>query len=352
MAGFLNGPGPAVTAIMAANPGERNTVRRQIAVHSETFPLEQRFVISRGARTQARVIVCTITEDGHRGCGEAVPYPHYGEDEAGVQAAIEAMAEAIGGGMDREGLAEAMPAGAARNAIDCALWDIEAKISGNRAHRVACRLPPRPVTTAMTISLDDPATMAAAARAARDHSVIKVKVGTGDDVTRIHAVASSAPGARIILDANEGWTEDNLAMHLRVATEMRVALIEQPLPAGKDEMLRHIPHPVPICADESAHVAADLDDLVGRYDFVNIKLDKAGGLTEALKMRERARELGFGVMVGCMVGSSLAMAPAVLLAQEADFVDLDGPLLLARDRKHGLTYAGSVVSPPDSSLWG
>lgn len=327
-------------------------MKMQVSTQTESFALAQRFVISRGAKTEARVLTCSLGREGKEGHGECVPYPHYGEDEASVESAIKAMVQKFDGPFDRMELKEAMPAGAARNAIDCALWDLEAKISGRPAHTLACRLPPRPVTTAVSISLADPTDMADAARALADHSLIKVKVGTENDVARIHAVAGSAPRSRIILDANEGWTADNLAMHLRAAAEMRIALIEQPLPAGEDEILSSIPHPVPICADESAHVAEDLEALVGRYDFVNIKLDKTGGLTEALIMRDRAMELGFGIMVGCMVATSLSMAPAVLLAQEADFVDLDGALLLARDRRHGLTYSGSMVSPPDRSLWG
>jgi L-alanine-DL-glutamate epimerase-like enolase superfamily enzyme len=204
----------------------------------------------------------------------------------------------------------------------------------------------------VTISLGDPADMADEARAHSSQKLLKVKVGTSDDRARMHAVASAARGAEIILDANEGWDESNIREHLLLAAELHISLIEQPLPAGKDEILAHIPHPVPICADESVHTIDDLDKLCRSYDAINIKLDKTGGLTEALQMRDRARELGFGVMIGCMVGTSLAMAPAVLLAQDADWVDLDGPLLMARDRSPGLVYSGSLVSPPSPDLWG
>ena len=219
-------------------------------------------------------------------------------------------------------------------------------------HVIAGGEAPRRLTTAMTISLSDPETMAAQARAQAHRPLLKAKVGADGDIARMRAVAAAAPDSRIILDANEGWTEGNISDNLAAAASLGIALIEQPLPAGRDEMLRHIPHPVPVCADESLHTADDLDELVGCYDAVNIKLDKTGGLTAALVLRERARSLGFGVMVGCMVGTSLAMAPAVLLAQDADFVDLDGPLLLARDREPGLDYEGSLILPPEPALWG
>ncbi len=324
----------------------------KLQVVRESFPTAKPFTISRGAKTSADVITCIIEHDGHVGRGECVPYARYDESVDGVMADIEAMAEAIANGLDREALQKVLKAGAARNAIDCALWDLEAKRSGNPAFKSACRILPRPVPTAVTISLGDASDMADAARAHASQKVLKVKVGTADDRARIHAVASAAPNAEIILDANEGWTEDNIRDHLLVAAEMHIGLIEQPLPAGKDEILAHMPHPVPICADESVHTSDDLEGLFDRYDAINIKLDKAGGLTEALKMRDRGREIGFGIMVGCMLGSSLAMAPAVLLAQDADWVDLDGPLLLARDRPSPLTYTSSMVSPPDSDLWG
>lgn len=325
---------------------------RQLQAAIESFPLTRVFTISRGAKTSAEVVTCTISENGVSGHGECVPYKRYGETVEGVHAAIEAMAGAVAAGISRDELQSAMKPGAARNAVDCAMWDIEAKLTGARAYWKACKILPRPVPTAVTISLGDPADMADQARAHASQKVLKVKVGTSDDRARMHAVASAARGAQIILDANEGWSESNIREHLLLAAELHIGLIEQPLPVGHDEILAHIPHPVPICADESVHTREDLASLAGKYDAINIKLDKTGGLTEAIRMRDRARELGFGVMVGCMVGTSLAMAPAVLLAQDADWVDLDGPLLLARDRSPALVYTGSLVSPPPPELWG
>lgn len=325
---------------------------RILSVTAQAFPLAAAFTISRGSKTVAEVLTCTIKQNDHIGRGECVPYARYGETPETVREQIEAMGEAIAQGMTRQELLGAMQPGAARNAIDCALWDLEARLSGMR---VAARLgtpEPGPLETAYTITLGEPDAMAAQARQHAGRSLLKVKVGTRDDVSRIEAVAAAAPQSRIILDANEGWSEDNLARHLEAAADCGIALIEQPLPAGHDEALRRSNRKVPVCADESVHVAADLARLNGLYDAVNIKLDKAGGLTAALELRDEARRLGFGVMVGCMVASSLAMAPAVLLAQDADFVDLDGPLLLAQDRDHALSYQGSLVFPPDPTLWG
>lgn len=325
---------------------------RVISVEAERFPIAGTFTISRGSKTEAEVITCTISEDGHTGRGECVPYKRYRETMDGVREAIEAMRDRIAGGMGRTALLDAMPAGAARNAIDCALWDLEAKISGTSVATAIGAVPPSGLETAYTLSLGEPEAMAAQARANAARPLLKVKIGGDNDIARIRAVRQAAPNSRIILDANEGWTDDNIVANLAFAAEQGITLIEQPLPAGHDEILRHIAHPVPICADESVHEAKNLAALVGLYDAVNIKLDKSGGLTAALVLRDRARELGFSIMVGCMVGTSLAMAPAVLLAQGADFVDLDGPLLLARDRVPGLVYQGSLVSPPDTALWG
>ncbi|RWC64434.1 N-acetyl-D-Glu racemase DgcA [Mesorhizobium sp.] len=325
---------------------------RVISVEAERFPIAGTFTISRGSKTEAEVISCTVSEGGHIGRGECVPYKRYGETMDGVREAIEAMRDRIAGDISRSSLLEAMPAGAARNAIDCALWDLEAKLSGKPVASSVCAASPRPLETAYTLSLGEPDAMAAQAHANAARPLLKVKIGGDNDIDRIRAVRQAAPGSRLILDANEGWTDDNIVANLAFAAEQGIALIEQPLPAGQDEILRHIAHPVPICADESVHEAKNLASLIGLYDAVNIKLDKSGGLTAALVLRDRARELGFGVMVGCMVGTSLAMAPAVLLAQDADFVDLDGPLLLARDRVPGLVYQGSLVSPPDAALWG
>jgi len=325
---------------------------RVLSVSAERFPIAGTFTISRGSKTEAEVITCTITDGTVSGRGECVPYKRYGETMEAVQAAIEAIAPRIASGIDRKSLLQAMPAGAARNAVDCALWDLEAKMSGTPAWHHVSTVPPRPLETAYTLSLGTPEAMAAQARDNAGRPLLKVKIGGDNDVARIRAVTAAAPGSRLILDANEGWTEDNVEENMAIAAELGVALIEQPLPAGKDAILASIRHAVPICADESVHVADDLDSLLGLYDAVNIKLDKSGGLTAALLLRDRAQQLGFSIMVGCMVGTSLAMAPAVLLAQDAEFVDLDGPLLLARDRSPGLVYEGSLVSPPQPALWG
>jgi L-Ala-D/L-Glu epimerase len=323
-----------------------------LLVEQESWPIAGTFTISRGSKTQADVIVCTVSREGAHGRGECVPYKRYGETLQSVTAQIEAARAAIELGIGRQELQSAMPQGAARNAIDCALWDVEAKLSGEPAASLVLARAPVPVTTAVTVSLGTPGEMAAATRKLAGNPLIKVKLGGEGDAERIAAVCNAAPGARIILDANEAWTPQLLPGLMLAAARHGVALIEQPLPAGQDESLRGIPHPVPICADESAHGLHDLEKLRGIYDCINIKLDKTGGLTEALKMRDAAHGLGFSVMVGCMVGTSLGMAPAVLLAQDCEFADLDGPLILAKDREHGLTYADGNVFPPTRDLWG
>ena len=325
---------------------------RTLDIQMNSFPIAGTFTISRGAKTEAEVITCTLTEAGARGLGECVPYRRYGETMESVFAQIEAARPLIEAGISRLDLLSAMPPGAARNAVDCALWDLEAKQTGES---VTIRLglsDPQPLTTAYTISLGEPEVMAAQAREHAGRALLKVKVGTGDDESRIRAVRQAAPDAAIILDANEGWPEAVLERHLHIAAEAGVALVEQPLPAGRDALLAEIRRPLIVCADESVHHTGDLASLADRYDAINIKLDKTGGLTEALAMKAEAERLGFKIMIGCMVGTSLAMAPAVLLAQNADFVDLDGPLLLARDRDPSLRYAASLVFPPESTLWG
>lgn len=325
---------------------------RDLSVEPERFPIAGLFRISRGAKTEAEVITCTIAEGSVTGRGECVPYARYGESVASVVDQIEQFRASVTAGIDRQALRESMPPGAARNALDCALWDLEAKRSGKRVAQLIGHTAPRALVTAQTISLGSAEEMAARARENADWPLLKIKVGGADDASRIRAVAEATPKSRLIVDANEGWNENNIEENLRVAAECGVALIEQPLPAGRDAALGDIPHPVPICADESLHTTEDLHSLRGLYEAVNIKLDKTGGLTEALVLRERAHALGFSVMVGCMVGTSLAMAPAVLLAQEAEFVDLDGPLLLSRDRVPGLSYDGARVLPPTPELWG
>ncbi|ABC91130.1 probable muconate cycloisomerase I protein [Rhizobium etli CFN 42] len=325
---------------------------RTLDIQMNSFPIAGTFTISRGAKTKAEVITCTVTEEGVQGHGECVPYRRYGETMESVFAQIDAARPLVESGIASDDLLSAMPPGAARNAVDCALWDLEAKRTGQT---VATRLglaALKPLTTAYTISLGEPEVMAAQAREHAGRALLKVKVGTGDDESRIRAVRVAAPNAAIILDANEGWPEADLERHLHVAAEAGVALVEQPLPAGHDALLAEIRRPLLVCADESVHHTGDLASLADRYDAINIKLDKTGGLTEALAMKAEAERLGFSIMIGCMVGTSLAMAPAVLLAQNADFVDLDGPLLLARDREHGLRYAASLVFPPESALWG
>ncbi|CDZ43317.1 dipeptide epimerase [Neorhizobium galegae] len=325
---------------------------RHLEATIETFPIAGSFTISRGSKTEAEVITCVIRENGASGRGECVPYKRYGESLDGVMAEIEAVSDAIRAGLSRAELQRRMKPGAARNAVDCALWDLEAKLSGQRVADVIGATSRKPFVTAFTLSLGEPEAMAAEAARNAQRPLLKVKLGTEDDEARLRAVRDAAPAARIIIDANEGWTEENLSHHMAIAAETNVSLIEQPLPAGQDAALARIRRLVSVCADESVHATKDLESLRDRYDAVNIKLDKTGGLTEALAMKAQAQRLGFAVMIGCMVGSSLAMAPAVLLAQDADYADLDGPLLLSRDRPEGLRYEGSLVYPPEATLWG
>jgi L-Ala-D/L-Glu epimerase / N-acetyl-D-glutamate racemase len=323
-----------------------------LTVRHESFPLAGTFTISRGSRTQADVVVVELTEGGATGRGECLPYPHYGESVAGVVETIESLRGALARGLDRMGLQTALPPGAARNAVDCAFWDLEAKQAGCRVWDLLGRPAPRPVLTAYTLSFDTAENMGAAAAKAADRPLLKLKLAGPDNLDRIAAVRAKAPRARIILDANEGWTPAiyaDLAPHLAV---LGVGLVEQPLPAGEDQALATMQHPVPVCADESCHDRASLEALIGLYDFINIKLDKTGGLTEALALKAAAETHGLRIMVGSMVATSLSMAPALLVAQEAEVVDLDGPLLLACDRLDGLRYEGSLVHPPVPALWG
>ncbi|HVY58712.1 MAG TPA: N-acetyl-D-Glu racemase DgcA [Xanthobacteraceae bacterium] len=321
-------------------------------VSIERWPLAEAFTISRGSKTEAEVVVAEITDGQWRGRGECVPYPRYGESPAGVAALIASLSTAVANGLDRAGLQAALPAGAARNALDCALWDLEAKRSGRPVHAIAQLPPPRPAITAYTISLGAPEAMAQAAARVAHRRLLKVKLGAPGDAERIAAVRKAAPAADLIVDANEGWTADNLTDNLAACAAAGVKLVEQPLPAGHDDALRSIARPLSICADESVHTRDSLAALAGKYDAINIKLDKAGGLTEALTLLVEAERLGLSVMVGCMVSTSLAVAPALLLAGHAQFVDLDGPLLLARDRPDGLRYHDSVVQPSTRALWG
>jgi L-alanine-DL-glutamate epimerase-like enolase superfamily enzyme len=323
-----------------------------LAARIERWPIAGSFTISRGTKTEAVTVVAEFSRGGLTGRGECVPYSRYGETPEATLAALQAMQEPLSRGLDRQALQAAMPPGAARNALDCALLDLEAKTSGQRVWNLLGRPAPKASITAYTISLGAPEVMAAATARAAHRPLLKIKLGGDDDGRRIAAVRKAAPDSELIVDANEAWTSDNLEQNLRECAEARVMLVEQPLPAGQDEALKRIRRPLAVCADESVHDRASLDGLRERYDAVNIKLDKTGGLTEALAMADAAQALGFQIMIGCMVATSLAMAPAMLLAQQARFVDLDGPLLLARDRDGGLRYEGSLVYPPEAALWG
>jgi L-alanine-DL-glutamate epimerase-like enolase superfamily enzyme len=330
-----------------------NSGPRRLSARIENWPIAGSFAISRGVKTQAVVVVAELS-DGHvTGRGECVPYARYGESPEAVFDRIEGLRNAIAKGLTRQELQSALPAGAARNALDCAFWDLEAKRAGRPVHELAGFAAPKPVVTAYTISIGNPQSMADAARAAASRTLLKIKLGGPQgDSERIAAVRAAAPNSELIVDANEGWTAGNLAENLAACSQAGVTLIEQPLPAGNDTMLATVKRPIPICADESVHDRATLAGLAGRYDAINIKLDKTGGLTEALAMADEASRLGLQIMTGSMVATSLAMAPAVLVAQRARVVDLDGPLLLAKDRADGLRYDGSLVHPAVAALWG
>ena len=328
---------------------------RILRLYEETFPIAGSFTISRGSRTEIHVMVAEITDGAYRGRGECVPYGHYGESMASVRLQIEGLASLIGAGGSRADLAQALAPGAARNALDCALFDLQAKITGRRVWDLpdlADLAPPPDLLTAFTLSLDSPENMAKAAQRAKNYPLLKLKLGGAGDPERVAAVRHAVPDVRLIVDANEAWAPDMFLPFSAALADLGVELIEQPLPSGEDRMLSDCPHPVPVCADESCHVSADLDALAGRYDMVNVKLDKSGGLSEGLSLTREAKRRGFGVMVGCMLGTSLAMAPALLLASMADYVDLDGPLLLARDRAAALVYRGGHVARPTAELWG
>jgi len=323
-----------------------------LTARDERWPLAEAFVISRGAKIEAHVVVAEIAEGPHRGRGEAVPYARYDETVEGVRAQIESLRADVEAGLTREALQGRLPAGAARNALDCALWDLEAKRAGVRAWTLAGRARLDPVKTCFTISLGAPAAMAEAARANARRPMLKLKIGGADDLEGVAAVHAAAPRARLIVDANEALSFDDLRRLAPAFARLGVSLVEQPLPAGQDEELAGYASPVPLCADESLHTRAELAACVGRYGLVNIKLDKAGGLTEALLLAAEARSLGFGLMIGCMVATSLAIAPAMILAQGAEVVDLDGPLLMLKDREPSLAGVGSLLAPPSPELWG
>ncbi len=324
------------------------TLRAEI----ESFPIAGRFTISRGSKTEARVIRVELERDGVLGRGECVPYARYGETLEDTLATILGLGPHLAAGLDRASLQTALPPGAARNALDCAFWDLEARLAGTSVARLAGIEPPKRIETAFTISLDTPEAMAAAAARHAHMPLLKLKLGAEGDADRLAAIRAAVPNTRLVVDANEGWHRTELEGLLLAAQRAGVELVEQPLPANDDAFLSEIEHTVPICADESAHALAGLDALVGRYDVVNVKLDKTGGLTEALAVARRTKDLNLSIMVGCMVSTSLSMAPAALLAPFARWVDLDGPLLLAADRPGGLAYRDGAIDPSASTLWG
>ncbi|WP_349357590.1 N-acetyl-D-Glu racemase DgcA [Stappia sp.] len=323
-----------------------------LEVTTDSWPIAGGFAIARGARTHAHVVVATLSEGPHVGRGECVPYARYGETVEGVMAEIAALAPDVARGLGRAELQAGMPAGAARNALDCAFWDLEAKRSATPAWRLADLPALEACDTAFTISLGTPEKMAADTARAAARPLLKIKLGGPGDPARIAAVRAAAPEARLIVDANEAWSAESFAENMAACAAARVELIEQPLPADADSVLAELARPIPVCADESLHTSADLERLAPLYDAVNIKLDKTGGLTGALDLLQAARARDFKVMVGCMLGTSLAMAPAVLVAQGADYVDLDAPLLLETDRAPGLRFEGSRLFPPTAELWG
>lgn len=324
----------------------------KLTVQKESWPLAEVFTISRGSKTAADVVVVELRDDDCLGRGECVPYARYGETVDGVISALSDLSSALATGMTRQDVQAALKPGAARNALDCAFWDLDAKRNNSTAWELAGLSAPGPLVTAYTLSLDTPDKMAASAKRNADRPLMKLKLTGEGDIERVAAVREAAPNTDLIVDANEGWSVDMVEPFSTELAGYGVKMIEQPLPAADDRMLADVSHPIPLCADESAHTSAELDALIGRYDVINIKLDKTGGLTEALALRRAAEAAGLQIMIGCMVGTSLAMAPAVLVGQGAAFVDLDGPLLLAEDRSEGLSFNGSTLQPPSSALWG
>jgi L-alanine-DL-glutamate epimerase-like enolase superfamily enzyme len=329
-----------------------NIASRQLGARIERFATARPFVIARGTKTHVDVVVAEVQAGPFTGRGEGTPIYYRGDSADAALQAIEAMAAAVAAGVTRAELLDMMPPGAARNALDSALWDLEAKASGKRVWELAGLPAPRPMLTAYTISLGDPATMAAQAEGARTRELLKLKLGGEGDVERVAAVRRAAPDARLIADANEGWAGLDVERMCHALAPYRIELIEQPLPAGDDSALAHVRSPIPLAADESLQSRAELGDVVGRYRFINVKLDKCGGLTEALALAHAARQRGLGILTGCMLSTSLGVAPAFVAAMQGEFADLDGPLLLANDRPHGLCFSGSDVAPPEVALWG
>jgi len=326
--------------------------KRTLVAFQESWPIRGSFRISRGVKTAADVVVVEINEDGVTGRGECVPYPRYGESPSTVLDEISTIREAIVHGAGRIDLLTLLPSGAARNAVDCALWDLEAKLTGKSIHELAGIPAPGPLITAYTLSLDTPEKMGIAAGHNAHRPLIKLKLAGDGDIERVAAVRNSAPKTRLIVDANEAWDARMMENYFPAMADLGVELIEQPLPAGSDMSLGEMARPVPICADESCHDTSTLDQIAANYDYINIKLDKTGGLTEALQLAEAAKEFGLGIMVGCMLGTSLGMAPAMQLGGFARFIDLDGPLLLEKDRPNGIQFDDSVMHPVSPKLWG
>jgi L-alanine-DL-glutamate epimerase-like enolase superfamily enzyme len=324
----------------------------EFIVEAQGWPIAGRFTIARGSKTEAQVLYVELRDGDHIGRGESVPYARYGESIDASIAELEAIRTQVEAGLTVEALQSLLPAGAARNALDCALWDLRAKQSGVAAFKTAGLRALSPLKTAYTLSLDTPEAMGAQAAANARRPILKLKIGGADDLDRVEAVRANAPKTRLIVDANEGLSFDTLQRITPDLKTLGVVLIEQPLPVADDEALLGYKSPVPLCADESLHTSADLERCARIYECINIKLDKTGGLTEALKLNQSARDKGLMVMIGCMVATSLSMAPAMIVAQGADFVDLDGPLLLAKDREYGLGIVGSMLEPPLPELWG
>ena len=323
-----------------------------IQVAEQQLPLKNVFRIARGAKTQANVIVVTITDGINTGWAEAVPYARYQESVDNVSQQIQALSlQAITSDNISEYIA-ALPAGAARNALDCAWWDLQAKQQQTSVANLLDLAPAKPCVTAQTLSIDTPEAMAKAVIALNNPPLVKVKLDNQDIIEKMTAIQQAAPNSEFIVDANEGWTIDDLKQCCQQLKALNVVLIEQPLPAGQDQDLLHFSSPVPLCADESCHTRAELAYLKNRYQVVNIKLDKTGGLTEAVLLAQAAKAQGFELMLGCMVGSSLAMAPAALLVNDAQFVDLDGPLLISEDRPHGFKFEQGIMQPLSETLWG
>jgi L-Ala-D/L-Glu epimerase len=325
---------------------------RQVTLSVETWPVRGVFRISRGSQTEIIVVTAEIRDGSVTGRGECRPYARYGETPESVMAAIEAIRQDLQEGLERDELGHCLAPGAARNAIDCALWDLAANRAGQPVWKLAGLPPPQPLITAYTLSVDSPVNLAATAESQKGRPLLKLKLAGQDDLQCIEAVRANAPASRLIIDANESWSQRDYEKLTPELVRLGVEMLEQPFPAGADACLTSLPKLLPVCADESCHDSKSLEELIGLYDVVNIKLDKTGGLTEALQMKALARQRGFEIMIGCMVGTSLAMAPAFFLAQDTRYVDLDGPLLLAKDRQPGLYFTGSQIFPPDGALWG